>query len=32
MGFIGREDLVGSLEGASSDYYRYIRSILEETP
>jgi glucose-1-phosphate thymidylyltransferase len=32
MGFIGRADLVHSLEGASSDYYRYIRSILEETP
>ncbi len=32
MGFIGREDLVRSLEGASSDYYHYIRSILEETP
>jgi glucose-1-phosphate thymidylyltransferase len=32
MGFISREDLVRSLEGASSDYYHYIRSILEETP
>jgi glucose-1-phosphate thymidylyltransferase len=31
MGFIDREMLERSLEGTSSAYYRYIRSILEET-
>jgi glucose-1-phosphate thymidylyltransferase len=30
MGFVDRDALERSLEGASSDYYRYIRSILEE--
>lgn len=30
MGFIGRAALERHLEGASSDYYRYVRSILEE--
>jgi glucose-1-phosphate thymidylyltransferase len=30
MGFIEREALMRSLDGASSDYYRYIRTILEE--
>jgi glucose-1-phosphate thymidylyltransferase len=30
MGFIDRAALEKGLEGASSDYYRYIRSILEE--
>jgi glucose-1-phosphate thymidylyltransferase len=32
LGYIGREDLERSLDGTSSDYYRYIRSILEEQP
>jgi glucose-1-phosphate thymidylyltransferase len=32
MGFIDREVLEHSLDGTSSDYYRYIRSILEEKP
>ena len=32
MGFIDRETLTRSLDGTSSDYYRYIRSILEEKP
>jgi len=31
MGFIDRETLARSLDGTSSDYYRYIRAILEET-
>jgi len=30
MGFIDREELSRSLDGASSDYYRYVRAILEE--
>jgi glucose-1-phosphate thymidylyltransferase len=32
LGYIGREELERSLDGTSSDYYRYIRSILEEKP
>jgi glucose-1-phosphate thymidylyltransferase len=32
MGFIDRAALERSLEGTSSDYYRYIRSILAERP
>jgi glucose-1-phosphate thymidylyltransferase len=32
MGFIDRAALEHSLEGVSSDYYRYVRSILEEKP
>jgi glucose-1-phosphate thymidylyltransferase len=31
MGFIDREGLERTLDGTSSDYYRYIRSILEES-
>jgi glucose-1-phosphate thymidylyltransferase len=30
LGYIDRDDLERSLDGTSSDYYRYIRSILEE--
>jgi len=30
MGFVDRESLLDALEGTSSDYYRYVRSILEE--
>ena len=32
MGFIDRTALERRLEGASSDYYRYVRSILKEKP
>ena len=32
MGFIDRAALERTLDGTSSDYYRYIRSILEEKP
>jgi glucose-1-phosphate thymidylyltransferase len=32
MGYIDREVLSRSMDGTSSDYYRYVRAILEETP
>jgi glucose-1-phosphate thymidylyltransferase len=32
MGFIDRATLERSLDGTKSDYYRYVRSILEEKP
>jgi len=30
MGFIDRDGLRRSLDGTSSDYYHYVRSILDE--
>jgi glucose-1-phosphate thymidylyltransferase len=31
MGYIDRDALARSVDGTSSEYYRYVRSILEET-